>query len=166
MRACLPGDARHLATLDRRATRLLAEHGFPALLEAPAATPDVFAAFAERGWCRLAAAPSGLPVGYAVAAPLGDDLHLEEIAVDPPHGRKGIGSALLAAAIEHARHDGYSGMTLTTFRDVPFNAPFYAARGFREVPFETASQAVKARFLEEVPPGIDPATRVIMRRSV
>jgi predicted GNAT family acetyltransferase len=46
---------------------------------------------------------------------------------------KGVGRQLIACAVEHARKLGLTSLTLTTFRDVPWNAPFYARLGFEIV---------------------------------
>ncbi|MDJ0357576.1 GNAT family N-acetyltransferase [Paenarthrobacter sp. PH39-S1] len=56
--------------------------------------------------------------------------HLEQLSVQPDFARHGIGRALIHAAVAWARECGYHAMTLTTFADVPFNAPFYASCGF------------------------------------
>ena len=55
-------------------------------------------------------------------------------------------------------------MTLTTYRDLPWNAPFYARHGFAVVPpaeWSTALAAVAAK--EKVTPG---SGRVVMRRAL
>jgi GNAT superfamily N-acetyltransferase len=70
------------------------------------------------------------PVAFAYADRLDSHLHLHQIAVHPAHARQGIGSALIAAVITRA--DGV-GITLTTFRDVPWNGPWYAKLGFSEL---------------------------------
>jgi len=59
--------------------------------------------------------------------------HLDQIAVHPSVMGQGIGTTLLEAACADARAAGYAELALTTFADVPWNAPFYAARGFTEV---------------------------------
>src|SRR5437762_2109041 len=68
------------------------------------------------------------PVGFALVEMLADDLpHLEEIDVEPIHGRRGLGTALVRAVCEWATISGYPMLTLTTFRSVPWNYPFYAS---------------------------------------
>ena len=59
--------------------------------------------------------------------------HLEQICVRPARMGQGIGTELLEAACAHAHEAGYAALTLSTFAEVPWNAPFYAARGFAEV---------------------------------
>ena len=59
--------------------------------------------------------------------------HLDEMDVVPEHGQKGIGTRLVNVVCEWARDNGYPRVTLTTFRDVPWNRAFYEKRGFRVV---------------------------------
>ena len=77
------------------------------------------------------AALEGAIAGFAVSQVSGDLLHLAEMAVHPDYGRCGIGTQLLTAVIQQAVDRNLSGVTLTTFRDIPWNAPFYEKRGFR-----------------------------------
>lgn len=72
-------------------------------------------------------------------------LHIEELSVHAAHQRKGLASRLMQAVREAAGQFNASreaneaetgrrivALTLTTFRDVPFNAPFYQRFGFTE----------------------------------
>ena len=56
--------------------------------------------------------------------------HLEQISVHPDHQGRGIGGDLLDAAESLARDAGAHALTLRTYRDVPWNGPWYAARGY------------------------------------
>ena len=47
--------------------------------------------------------------------------------------RNGIGTQLLERACEWAREQRYPAITLTTYADISWNAPYYAARGFTEI---------------------------------
>jgi GNAT superfamily N-acetyltransferase len=58
--------------------------------------------------------------------------HLEQLSVQPDHAGQGIGRALLRAGCVWAAEHGYSEITLATYRDVPWNGPFYASEGFVE----------------------------------
>jgi len=49
-------------------------------------------------------------------------------------GQRGYGRALLDTAMDEARRRGYELITLRTYADVPWNAPFYARAGFVETP--------------------------------
>ena len=70
------------------------------------------------------------PQGFARVDALAGGAHLEQLSVHPDHGRRGIGRALLRAAVDWAATRGYDELTLATYRDVPWNGPFYASEGF------------------------------------
>ena len=103
------------------------------------------------------------PVGFALVNMLAHDLpHLEEIDVDPSHGRRGLGTALVKSVCEWATDSGYAVLTLTTFRTAPWNLPFYARMGFVEIPRETLRPELAAVVSEEAHRGLDPHTRAVM----
>jgi GNAT superfamily N-acetyltransferase len=58
--------------------------------------------------------------------------HLEQLSVHPDHAGRGIGRALLRAGCAWAADKDYPELTLATYRDVPWNGPFYASEGFVE----------------------------------
>ena len=79
--------------------------------------------------------------------------------------RRGIGTALVNAACHWAAGQGFSQITLCTFGDVPWNGPFYARRGFTEIPPPTP--ALRALRQREVRLGLDGmGRRCVMRRPL
>lgn len=166
IRMRLPSDDSVLVEVENRAAELFRDHGFPDV--ADALTPDV--AFLrtmmaeQKVW--VAADETDRPVGFAVAGAIDGYLHLRELSVDPAYGRKGLGTALVEAVMTEAQASNFAGTSLTTFRDVPFNAPFYARIGFTIMPLDTATAALKAQVLSELPTGIDPGSRVLMVRHI
>ena len=106
------------------------------------------------------------PVGFAALTLVDGGVHLEELAVDPAFGRRGVGSALLEGVCEHARQRGSAAVTLTTFRDVPFNGPFYASRGWVEWPRKEWGAQMRAQWDAEEAAGIVVAPRIAMRREL
>lgn len=102
--------------------------------------------------------------GLAALVELDGAAHLEQIAVHPDLGRRGIGGALLAASCARARDAGFGALTLTTFRDLEWNAPWYARRGFSELPREAWGPDLAAQWRAEEEAGILVAPRIAMRR--
>lgn len=151
-----------LVGVENRAAGLFRDHGFPEVADNPFATVADFRAMI--GSCRVwvAADERDRPVGYAVAGPLGGGLHLRELSVDPAHARRGIGSALVRAVIDAARTDGASRVSLTTFRNVPFNRPFYETLGFNELDLRRAPDALTQAFHDELPAGVAASARLLM----
>ncbi|CAN7416212.1 GNAT family N-acetyltransferase [Knoellia sp. LjRoot47] len=69
-------------------------------------------------------------VGFAHVLSLAQGWHLEQLVVDPAHGRRGLGSALLDAVCREVTSRGGDRVSLRTYADVPWNAPFYGRHGF------------------------------------
>lgn len=80
----------------------------------------------------LVAEQDGVVVGFAHVLEPDGVCHLEQLSVLPLHARRGIGRSLLEAAKDGARARGHERMTLRTYADVPWNAPFYRSAGFVE----------------------------------
>ncbi|MGD8327587.1 MAG: GNAT family N-acetyltransferase [Sphingomonadales bacterium] len=73
------------------------------------------------------------PVGFLVADWMDEALHIAEISVHPNHGGHRLGEVLINAAKGLCAEKGKSQLTLSTFRDVPWNAPYYTKLGFEEI---------------------------------
>jgi GNAT superfamily N-acetyltransferase len=101
-------------------------------------------------------------VGFALARVMGDYAHLEEIDVHPEHGRRGIGSQLLDAVIGWAEAGSLPGITLITFRHLPWNAPFYEQNGFVRLDAESTNGLLQDLIREEAEAGLEPRNRVAM----
>jgi len=114
----------------------------------------------------VAAGDQGQLVGFALVKELGLFAHLDELDVLPAHGRQGLGSALLEAVCEWASSRGFSAVTLSTFRDVAWNAPFYARRGFAVVPRAELPPELLEIVARETERGLRSDLRVIMQREV
>ncbi len=84
----------------------------------------------ERGHLWVAEGPGGV-IGFALARELGPSLHLDELSVHPAHGRRGLGRALVMEVCREGAARGLLPVTLSTFRSVPWNRPFYERLGFR-----------------------------------
>lgn len=127
---------------------------------------DSLAAAQQAGLLWVALGPAGAPVGFAVASIHGQRVHLDELDVVPGHGRKGLGSALVAAVEDHALDSGCVEITLTTFRDVPWNAPFYARLGFEVMPETGLCAELASRLSEEAALGLERSRRVAMGKPL
>lgn len=102
------------------------------------------------------------PIGFALVEPLGDGLHLEELDVLPQHGRQGVGRALLREVCSHATARRRT-LSLCTFRDVPWNAPFYSRNGFRALAANELWPELAERIQEEAARGLGSDIRVAMK---
>jgi GNAT superfamily N-acetyltransferase len=72
-------------------------------------------------------------VGFVCVEVVDGAAHIWQLSVHPRAARRGRGRALVNAVCDWARANGLPAVTLTTFRDVAWNGPFYAKLGFREL---------------------------------
>ena len=73
------------------------------------------------------------PVGLCRIDGIAGGAHLEQLSVHPERAGRGLGRALLRSGCDWAAAHGYLEITLATYRDVPWNGPFYASEGFVEL---------------------------------
>lgn len=162
-------DRERLAEIDRQADRLFLETGIAnimAIATGPQTPPQVFNAMLDACRVIVACSTDGRPVGLAAVQRFRDDIYLRLLAVDPDHGRRGIGSSLLILAIENGRRRGAARCVLSTFRDVSFNQPYYERHGFAELPLDAATLPLRQQFKADIPEGIDAVQRLLMVREL
>jgi GNAT superfamily N-acetyltransferase len=92
--------------------------------------------------------------------------HVEQLSVVRSHQGRGIGPALLREVERWASTHRLPALTLTTFREVPWNAPLYAHLGFEVLDEEALSPGLRALRAVEADYGFDPDDRICMRRPV
>jgi GNAT superfamily N-acetyltransferase len=159
----LPSDAAALQVIERLAGDRFREVGLARVADHEPATVDALARYATagRGW--VAVDDSGDPVGYVVVDEVDGNAHVEQVSVRPDRQGAGIGRALLDRVRAWAVQNGRSAITLTTFADVPWNAPLYRHLGFRVLLGSEIGPQLRAICAEETAHGLDPAMRVCMR---
>ena len=154
-------DIRFIPGIELAAVRLLENYAPASVQEEISREEDLKQAQADgRLWVALAGDD---PVGFAHVIILKSGLaHLEELDVHPDHGRRGLGSKLLEAVCEWVKARGHQSLTLTTFREPPFNMPFYRRRGFNKLPPEAFTADLRNIVDHETSRGLDPEKRVVM----
>ena len=139
--------------------------GTAELFDGPPASPAAFREGLASHALWVAADRDDKPVGFALLERLGDVVHLDELDVLPDHGQQGLGARLLHAVLAQAHEEGARGVTLTTFREIAWNAPFYARHGFAELAQADWPPGVAERVASEAARGMRPADRLVMRRA-
>lgn len=162
LRLARPEDAEHFPAIEQAAAGLFA--AIPEL--AHLASGDVIPAERHRrlirkGHC-LTACHSDQLVGFIVTEPFRRELHVWEMSVHPDFQQRGIGAGLVRASLIDARNSGFRALTLTTFRDVPWNAPFYSRIGFEEVTALDAHPRLAAELALEADNGLPVDRRCAM----
>ena len=113
-------------------------------------------------YLRVAQAEDGSVLGFYFWKVVDGDAYLAEIDVRQESQGQGAGSDLLEDFCEVVERDGFRKAWLTTFRDLPFNAPWYARSGFEVVGVEECGPEMKAVWQHEVDCNTLVAPRVIM----
>lgn len=134
-------------------------------LDLPGRDEDEHEQVRRRG-AALVAEVAGTVVGFALALPVDGRAHLLELAVARARQGRGHGRLLLAAFEGWGRTAGLAEATLTTFRDVPWNAPFYERLGYRMFEVGPDRPELLAIREEERAAGFDRAPRVAMRKPL
>jgi GNAT superfamily N-acetyltransferase len=159
-----PEDVALIPAIELAAARLLVGHAPESVLAVAKSEADL-----ERMRCAghlWVALANDRPVGFVCVEVLEPGAaHLEELDVHPDHGRRGVGRRLVLAVCDWAEHAGFDSVTLSAFRDVPWNAPFYATLGFEVLPKAALSPALDAVVADEARRGLDVDRRVVMRRT-
>jgi GNAT superfamily N-acetyltransferase len=104
------------------------------------------------------------PIGFVQVDEVDGLAHIAQLGVVPRWMRQGIGTALLERACEWAKAHDYPAVTLITYAEVPWNGPYYAARGFAEIEPTPGLAALREH---EAELGLDDlGPRIVMRRDL
>jgi GNAT superfamily N-acetyltransferase len=163
LRPAEAADAPALPAIERDAAELFRTIGVWGAPFEGARSVEQHLAAAEAGIAWVVA-HDGAPCAFALGSLLDGHLHLHELAVLRAHQRRGLGRALLAAIVDHARWRLDPTITLTTDRFAPWNAPFYQRHGFVEVERSRLTPDLAALLEAERQEGFDMSRRVAMAK--
>jgi GNAT superfamily N-acetyltransferase len=159
-------DLPHLQTLELAAGVLFRDIGMTDVAEHPPPALHVLEHFRDAGRLWVAVDPADRPTGFVFVKLVDGAAHIEQVSVHPDHQRQGIGRQLIEHVDRWAAEQGVSVLTLSTFRSVPWNGPYYQRLGFEEVPADGLTPGLAAIRAEETAFGLDPVERIFMRRPV
>ncbi len=95
-----------------------------------------------------------------------DALHIWQMAVHRDQQGRGIGRKLMEAAQQFAADHAINELTLTTFRQVPWNEPYYQKFGFVTLGREDLGPRLTAVLHAEEQAGLPAAKRCAMRKHL
>ncbi|MEU6766153.1 GNAT family N-acetyltransferase [Streptomyces sp. NPDC046853] len=155
-----------LQDIERAAGEAFRPLGMTAVADDEPPAIDLLERFRTAGRAWVAADSDGTPVAYLISEPVDTAEHIEQITVHPRAARNRIGQALIEHTAERARAAGRDALTLTTFADVPWNAPYYARIGFRVLGEDELTPGLREIRVHEAALGLDRWPRVAMRRDL
>jgi GNAT superfamily N-acetyltransferase len=133
VRQARPEDVGRLQAIQLAAGSAFREIGMPTVADNPPLPADQLSGYRRAGRAWVAADEYDEPVGFVVADVVDSCAHIEQVSVHPAHARQRIGAMLLDHVAGWAAGQHLTGLTLITFRGVPWNAPYYERLGFREL---------------------------------
>jgi len=170
IRAARAGDLKALPQIEREAASmfdaLCSELGMPTSGSEEVNTIETFREALRQKRLWVAIDSDSREVGFALALEIDGNAHLEELDVLPTHGRRGVGSKLVETVCAWATEMGYPCVTLSTFREIPWNRPFYEKRGFCVVEPMEYSPGIRDIVRIEESAGLNTSLRVVMRRTL
>lgn len=163
IRLAVAEDAQLLPAIETSAAqafRVMAELSW--LAESPPMSIARHSQLIALSTCWVALDAENRPQGFLSAEQHGNDLHIHELSVMQSMQGQGTGRRLIEAAMEYARSTRLSFVTLTTFTNVPWNAPFYSRLGFQTKATKDLDQWLAAILSEEYKHGFAPKSRCAM----
>ena len=166
IRAVEVEDLPALQDIERAAGRWFRDIGMPEIADDEPLTLDELAAYQRAGRAWAAVGETGHLAAYLIADLVDGNVHIEQVSVHPGSARRGVGRSLLEHAAGQAAAEGIRALTLTTFSEVPWNAPYYERCGFRRLDEAELTPGLRAIRRREAERGLDRWPRVCMRRDL
>jgi GNAT superfamily N-acetyltransferase len=163
IRPAAPGDGPTLQEIERLAGARFAEVGLPEVAADEPPSLDVLDGYGRAGRAWVAVDAGQRIVGYVLVDQVDGNAHIEQVSVVPDHQGLGVGRALVDHVRGWAAERRLPAVTLTTFTEVPWNAPLYAHLGFRSLADDELGSELRAVRDAETAHGLDPGKRVCMR---
>ncbi|KIC70408.1 GNAT family N-acetyltransferase [Kocuria rhizophila] len=148
IRLALSADVLSLPAIEAAAGELFRLIGMPEVADDTLPDTEQLTLAASDGRVWVATVDDQV-VAYAFAVVRDGSAHLEQVSVHPDHAGQRIGAALINAVASWAHDRGDARLTLTTFADVPWNAPYYRRLGFRPLPDDVLGPQLAAELTAE-----------------
>jgi len=157
-------DLSRLQEIERHAGEVFRAVGMNAVADDEPLGLELLQGYVKRGQAWVIADNADVPVAYLLADVIDRAGHVDQVSVIPGHARQGLGRVLLDHACEWALDNGLKAVTLTTFANIPWNAPYYERCGFRRLSADELTPGLLRIRREEAEHGLDAWPRVCMRR--
>lgn len=157
-------DLLMMQDIERAAGQAFRSLGMDSVAEDEPLTVEELHAYAAGGRAWVFVDGLDYPVAYLLADVVDGNGHVEQVSVHPDHAHQGLGRELLHAARVWTRGHGMLRQTLCTFRDVPWNAPYYRRLGFEVLDAGSWGQELAHLMEHEAELGLTRWPRVAMWR--
>ncbi|MDQ1035319.1 ribosomal protein S18 acetylase RimI-like enzyme [Streptomyces sp. V3I8] len=165
VRAATSADLPVLQDIERAAGEPFRIFGMPEIADDEPPPLDLLERFRKAGHAWVAEDSAGRLVAYLIGEPVDGAFHIEQVSVHPDAAHQGVGRTLIAYVAGRARRQGLTGLSLTTFAEVPWNAPYYERLGFRVLAEHELTPGLRGIRAAEAENGLDRWPRVCMYLS-
>ncbi len=166
IRAAVPADAETMLAIEVAAGRQFADVGMGFVADADPGTVEELLEYMRDGRAWVFADEADRPIAYLIALWVDGYAHVEQVSVHPDVAGRRIGAALVEHLAGWARERGAPALTLTTYAEVAWNAPYYERLGFRRLDDAEISPGLRRIREAEAAHGLDRWPRVVMRREL
>ena len=162
IRAARTSEVERIRQIERRSATRFGDTAYPDIVnDEPSDAKTLATRISDAGL--IVAESDGEPVAFLMFRPLEHGAYIEQVDVLPEHAGQRLGAALIEETARIARDRGWRALMLSTFRDIPWNAPFYASLGFRELKPAELNGRLTAILMREKRLGLDADARCAMR---
>lgn len=154
-----------VAPLERAAGELFRTIGMDAIADdVPISESELMLAVQEqRLWF---AVEYGVLKAYLLGDFLPQSLHIDQVTVHPDASRRGLGALMIESVSADPRAKERGLITLTSFANVPWNAPYYERIGFVDIAEEDWPEGIAEKVAAEQGTGVAAWPRVVMQRVI
>ena len=157
-------DIPFLGPVERSAAELFRTANLDFLLDGSTVDPKVLAAMIDAQHLWVACDFMDYPIGFSGGEDLEGNFHLVEISVAQDFQGKGVGRALMERMEADVQREGYKTITLTTYRSLGWNGPWYSRLGFLEVNPVKMGRTYLGILENERQHGFDMSARCVMKK--
>lgn len=165
IRPARAADLPVLQDIERAAGEPFRAHHMAVVADGQPPTIAELKEFQKDGRCWVVTDDEDRPIGYLLGAVIDGHAHVDQVSVHPGHWRHGHGRRLIDTLGAWATDRDLAGLTLTTFADIPWNAPYYERLGFRVLADDELTDGLRQVRAHEAERGLDAWPRVTMRRG-
>ncbi|MBP6122658.1 MULTISPECIES: GNAT family N-acetyltransferase [Providencia] len=160
-------DARLLPDIEKSAAQIFLGHEkFSWIAQGNVQTEQDHLNFIQRKMEWVAVNGSDEPIGFINVEKQANSLHICELSVCQQWQGQGIGKQLVNHIIDLALAQKIPAISLTTFCDIPWNAPYYQRLGFHIIKHENLTNELKSILQHEMDAGFQVDERCAMVKIV
>ncbi|RKT21344.1 acetyltransferase (GNAT) family protein [Paraburkholderia sp. RAU2J] len=165
-RFAAPREASVIREIEFEAGQRFVSVGMAGIADAPPMAPELVERKIAASEIIVAVDADATCAGFVMFEPQPARLYVQELDVLTAYAGRRIGASLIEQVAQLARTRQLPQLILSTYREVPWNAPYYRRLGFRDIEQAELDAVLIARRDAHIARGLDESKRVFMRRDL